>query len=49
MYYLNMEEQRIEKAREEDEARKREGKCSLISLTSFCFVFVENWTNHFVL
>ena len=26
MYYLNLEEQRIEKLREEEEARKREGK-----------------------
>lgn len=26
MYYLNLEEQRIERLREEEEARKREGK-----------------------
>jgi hypothetical protein len=29
MYYLNLEEQRIQRQREEDEARKREGKCIL--------------------
>ena len=27
MYYLNLEEQRIQRQREEDEAKKREGKC----------------------
>jgi hypothetical protein len=32
MYYLNMEEQRLEKQREEEEARKREGKLLLTSL-----------------
>jgi translation initiation factor 3 subunit A len=29
MFYLNMEEQRLEKQREEEEARKREGKLML--------------------
>jgi translation initiation factor 3 subunit A len=38
MHYLNMEEQRLDKLREEEEARKHEGKLILASLCT-CALF----------
>ena len=40
MYYLNLEEQRIQRQREEEEARKREGTCFL----ELTLLFAQHFT-----
>lgn len=38
MYYLNLEEQRLQRLREEEEARKREGKNSWLCALKYLFL-----------
>ena len=44
MYYLNLEEQRIQRKREEEEARKREGKFIIGPVLLFVLLVVHSST-----